>query len=142
MYTLYKTFRESKERDKTHIIDLDTKTKLDTQAQATTVKKKPNNKIRPGARGALYLDTILSPPPKPPELTDKRTDPQQDIGSNPNLGFEENSPHQEGIISEMYVSPDQSYFEKPQVLIPLLHMALSWGHNDTLCSCYGPITGP
>ena len=31
-----------------------------------------------------------------------------------------NSPHHEGIISETYVSPDQSYFEKPQELIDLV----------------------
>ena len=30
------------------------------------------------------------------------------------MDFEENSPHQEGIITEMYISPDQSYIEQPQ----------------------------
>ena len=39
--------------------------------------------------------------------------------TNPNLDFEENSPHQEGIISEMYVSPDQSYIEEMQELVDL-----------------------
>ena len=39
---------------------------------------------------------------------------------NPNLDFEENSPHQGGIISEMYVSQDQSYIEEPQELIDLV----------------------
>ena len=32
----------------------------------------------------------------------------------PNFDFEENSPHQEGIITEMYESPDKSYLEQPQ----------------------------
>ena len=36
------------------------------------------------------------------------------------MDFEENSAQQEGIISEMYISPDQSYFEKPQELIDLV----------------------
>ena len=51
---------------------------------------------------------------------DRRTEPRQTIGPTPNLDFEENLPHQEGIISKMYVSPDQSYFEKPQELIDLV----------------------
>ena len=32
------------------------------------------------------------------------------------MDFEENSPHQEGIITEMYVAPDQSYLEQLQEL--------------------------
>ena len=102
------------------IIDSDTKTGLDTQSQDATVTKTPNNLIRPGTRGAPYLDPIARLPPKPPELRDKRTDPRQDIGTNPNLDFEENSAYQEGIISETYVSPDQSFIEKPQELIDLV----------------------
>ena len=31
-----------------------------------------------------------------------------------------NSPHQEGIISEMNVSPNQSYIEEPQELVDLV----------------------
>ena len=52
---------------------------------------------------------------------DKRTGIRQNIDTNPNVDFEENLPHQEGIISETYVGPDQSYFEKPQELIDLVH---------------------
>ena len=40
---------------------------------------------------------------------------------NPNFDFEENSPHQEGIITEMYISPDQSYIEEPQELTNLVN---------------------
>ena len=101
-------------------IDLDIKTGLDTQSQGATMTKTPINLIMPGTRGAPYLDPIARPPPKPPELTDKSTDPRQDIGTNPSLDFEENSPHREGIISEMYKSLDQSYCEKPQGLIVLV----------------------
>ena len=42
------------------------------------------------------------------------------MGSTPNVDFEENSPHQEGIILEMYINLDQSYFERPQELIDLV----------------------
>ena len=41
-----------------------------------------------------------------------------EIGTN--LDFEENSPHQEGIITEMYESPDRSYLEQPQELTDLV----------------------
>ena len=58
--------------------------------------------------------------PKPPELIDKRTEPKQSVGSTPNIDFEENSPQQEGIISETYINLDQSYFERPQELIDLV----------------------
>ena len=40
---------------------------------------------------------------------------------NPNVDFEENSPHQEGIITKMYISPDQSDIEKPQELANLVN---------------------
>ena len=41
------------------------------------------------------------------------------LGPEPNVDFEENSPHQEGIITEMYVAPDQSYLEQLQELTKL-----------------------
>ena len=37
------------------------------------------------------------------------------------MDIEENSPHQEGIITETYVVPGQSYLEQPQELIKLLN---------------------
>ena len=41
------------------------------------------------------------------KIPDIDTDPlEQDI----NAGFGENSPHQEGVISEIYQRPDRSYF--------------------------------
>ena len=60
----------------------------------------------------VYSQPIARPPPRPPDL----------LGSNPkvtaqietNLDFEENSPHQEGIIMEMYESPDKSCLEQHQ----------------------------
>ena len=102
------------------IIDLDTKIGLGAQPQGTTGTKIPSNTIRQGARGIPYLDPSARLPPRPPNLVDKRTDPRQDIDTNPNLDIEENSPQQEGIISETYISPDQSYFDKPQELKDLV----------------------
>ena len=37
---------------------------------------------------------------------------EQDI----NMDFKENSPYQEGVISEMYQRPDKSYFQEPTKL--------------------------
>ena len=39
------------------------------------------------------------------------------------MNFEENSPHQEGIIMEMYISQDQSYIEQPQELTNLVNIS-------------------
>ena len=106
--------------DEPTIIDLDTKTGIDTQVQDATVTKTSDNSIRQGNRGILYPDPIARPMPKPPELIDKGTEPKQSVGSTPNIDFEENSPHQEGIILETYINPDQSYFERPHELIDLV----------------------
>ena len=62
---------------------------------------------------------IMRPPPRPPDLPDRRN-LRTDTGIDPNYDFEENSPHQEGIITEMYVSPDQSYIGQPQELAELV----------------------
>ena len=37
------------------------------------------------------------------------------------MDIEENSLHQEGIITEAYIAPDQSYLEQPQELIKLVN---------------------
>ena len=68
----------------------------------------------------MYPDPITRSLQRPPELIDKKAEPKQGTDPTPNIDFEENSPHQEGIIPEMYIYPDQSYFEKPQELIDLV----------------------
>ena len=64
---------------------------------------------------------IMSPndrsPPKPPDIGE--TDPHQEPDLRTDI--EENSPYQEGIITEAYLSPDQSYLEQPQELIKLVN---------------------
>ena len=74
---------------------------------------------RPGVRQTpASSHPIARPPPRPPDLADRRSY-RTDVGTDPNLHFEENSPHQEGIITEMYESPDQSFIEEPQELTNL-----------------------
>ena len=58
-------------------------------------------------------------PPKPPNVDKATTSPN--LGLDPNMDIEENSPHQEGIITKTYVVPDQSYLEQPQELIKLVN---------------------
>ena len=58
-------------------------------------------------------------PPKPPNVEDVTTSPN--LGKEPNVDFDENSPHQEGIITEMYVAPDQSFLEQQQELTKLVN---------------------
>ena len=48
----------------------------------------------------------IRPSPKPPNVDNATT--RSSLGQEPNIDFEEISPHQEGIITEMYVAPDQS----------------------------------
>ena len=70
-----------------------------------------------------YSHPITRPPHRPPDLADKRNY-ETNQETDPNLDFEENSPHQEGIIiTEMYEHPDQSYIEKPQELVNLVNMS-------------------
>ena len=61
----------------------------------------------------------VKPPPKPPKAEDTTSSPN--LGQDPNVDFEENSPHQEGIITEMYGVPDKSYLEQLQELTKLVN---------------------
>ena len=69
-----------------------------------------------------YYDPYARPPPKPPDITDP-LDSQKDLLDNytdRKVEIEENSPFQEGIISEIYERPDTSYVQEPQELKDLL----------------------
>ena len=59
-------------------------------------------------------------PPKPPNAA-KDVTSSPNLEQHPNVDFEENSPHEEGIITETYVAPDQSYIEQPQKLTKLVN---------------------
>ena len=73
--------------------------------------------------GALTPPIVMTPsvglPLKPPNVDSATTGPS--LGPEPNMDIEEISPHQEGIIMEMYIVPDQSYLEQLQELIQLVN---------------------
>ena len=65
-----------------------------------------------------YADPIYRPPPKPTEIPTQvmpKKILQSDIDvmeQDINIDFEENSPYEEGVISETYQRPDKSYFQE------------------------------
>ena len=69
-----------------------------------------------------YPNQITKPPPKPSEKVsqdDKQIDLELDLEIN--TDFEENSPYQEGIISEIYQRPDKAQIVDPPELIDLVN---------------------
>ena len=69
-----------------------------------------------------YHDPYARPPPRPPDVTNP-LDSQKDLSDNDldrKVDIEENSPFQEGIISEIYKRPDTSYVQEPQELKDLI----------------------
>ena len=46
----------------------------------------------------------------------------QDISPNINFDFKENSPFQEGVMSEMYQRPDKTFFQEPKELGDLINI--------------------
>ena len=64
-----------------------------------------------------YPDPIYRPPTKPAEIPLQETLRKlTDLDTDINVDFEENSPYQEGVISETYQRPDRSYFQEPPEL--------------------------
>ena len=69
-----------------------------------------------------YHDPYARPPPRPPDVTNS-IDSQKDLSEidlDRKVDIEENSPFQEGIISETYERPDRSYVQEPQELKDLI----------------------
>ena len=69
-----------------------------------------------------YHDPYTRPPPRPPDVTDP-INSWKDLLDNDldrNVDIEENSPFQEGIISEIYERLDMSYMQEPQELKDLI----------------------
>ena len=69
-----------------------------------------------------YPDPYTRPPPKPPDISDP-LDSQKDLLDSDldrRAEIEENLPFQEGIISEIYERPDNSYVQEPQELTDLI----------------------
>ena len=69
-----------------------------------------------------YHEPFVRPPPRPPDATamkDNRKD-LSEFDTDRKIKFEENSPHQKGIISETYKRPDKSYIQDPTELKDLI----------------------
>ena len=65
-----------------------------------------------------YHDLYARPPPRPPDVTNS-IDSQKnylETDLDRKVDIEENSPFQEGIISETYKRPDKSYVQEPYEL--------------------------
>ena len=72
-----------------------------------------------------YHEPFVRPPPRSPDMTamkDNRKD-LSDFDMDRKIKFEENSPHQEGIISETYKIPDKSYIQESTELKDLIDTA-------------------
>ena len=52
----------------------------------------------------IVVPPNIRPPPKPPNVDKTTVSPN--LGPDPKMDIEENSPHQEGIITKTYVAPD------------------------------------
>ena len=66
----------------------------------------------------IYPQPTIRLSPRPPDPSEPNH--KVKAGIEPNLDFGETSPHQEGIITEMYESPGKSYLEKLQELSDLV----------------------
>ena len=69
-----------------------------------------------------YHEPFVRPLPRPPDATAMKDDRKDllDFDMDKKIEFEENLPHQEGIISEMYERPDKSYIQEPIELKDLI----------------------
>ena len=72
----------------------------------------------------FHPDPLLRPPIKPIKQNmtrNQNSQSVQDISPNINFDFEENSPFQEGIISETYQRLDKTFFQEPKELEDLIN---------------------
>ena len=92
---------------------------LITNETETISRKKIQGKNR---EQPFYPDLIDRPPPRLPDnLRPNHPEGESDTKPKIDVEFEENSPHQEGIISEFYQRPDKSYFHEPKDLESLVN---------------------
>ena len=70
----------------------------------------------------FHPDLIYRPPPWPPDNL-RPNHPESELDTMPKIDveFEENSPHQEGIISEFHQRPNKSYLQEPKDLESLVN---------------------
>ena len=69
-----------------------------------------------------YLDPVMNLPPRPPDkIVQNDRQINLDLDLEINKDFEDNSPYQEGIISEIYQRPDKSQLVEPPELADLVN---------------------
>ena len=69
-----------------------------------------------------YPDPVMKPPPRPPDkVTQDDRQINLDLDLEINWDFEEKSPYQEGIISEIYQRPEKSELVEPPELADLVN---------------------
>ena len=81
-----------------------------------------NNPFMPDV--PFHLDPLLTCPKQPikQNMTHKQNSQNvQDINPNINFDFEENSPFQEGVMSETFQRLDKSFFQDPKELGDLIN---------------------
>ena len=83
-----------------------------------------NNPLIPDV--VIHPGPVYRPPPKPikQNMTHAQGSQSSNIGNNNsdiNFDFEENSPFQEGIMSETFQRPDKSFFQEPKELGDLIN---------------------
>ena len=74
-----------------------------------------NNPFMPDV--SFHLDPLLRPakwPIKQNMACNQNSQKVQDVNPNINFDFKENSPFQEGIMSETFQRPDKSFFHEPK----------------------------
>ena len=92
---------------------------LITNEAETITRREIQGKIR---EQPFYPDPIYRPPPRPLENLQANS-PESKADERPKIDveFEENSPHQEGIISEFYQRPNKSHFQEHKDLESLIN---------------------
>ena len=104
--------------------------KLPSKAnERSNIKRLPSRNIHQSPKGiVLPPESILPPIVVPPNirlqlrwLNVNKTTAGPNLRPDLKIDIEENSPHQEGIITETYVAPDWSYLEQPQELIKFVN---------------------
>ena len=95
-------------------------TRYGDDSSSRMVKRKPIQDI---SREILrYQDPIYRLPPNSTEIPMPEVPRNlSDLDPENNTDFKENSPFQEGVISETYQRPDKSYFQEPQELDSLIN---------------------
>ena len=61
----------------------------------------------------FYPDPTFRPPPRPTRIPTLEGQENRVINPEINTDFKENSPIQEGVISETYKRQDKSFFQEP-----------------------------